>query len=195
MRNLSWIWVGLCLYVTAGPVAAHTGEVAGSGFVVGFLHPVMGVDHVLAMVAVGLWGAFLRAPAMIVLPIAFPLVMAIGGVIGAVGIHLPAVETGIALSAMVIGGAVAFMVRPPLWIAAIIVAIFAIFHGHAHGTEMPSVANPAAYSIGFVMATGLLHLAGITIGLLARSATGTIVVRTLGAAIAMGGAGFLAGVL
>jgi urease accessory protein len=184
----------LTLVLTASAVAAHTGEAAGSGFVTGFMHPIFGWDHVAAIVAVGLWGAFLGAPAIWVLPIAFPLVMAFGGAMGVAGIPLPGIETGIAASALIIGLAVALSMRPPLWIAAVIVGIFAIFHGHAHGAEMPEAANPLAYAAGFVIATGVIHLTGIAIGLLARWPSGRVAVRAAGGVIALGGLGFLSGV-
>lgn len=185
----------LLLFVFAAtPALAHEAGAAG-GFVTGFLHPVLGPDHVAAMVAVGLWGAILGAPAIWLLPVAFPLVMALGGAAGAAGVPLPAVETGIAASALVIGLAVAVALRPPLWIAAVIVAFFAIFHGHAHGTEMPTATNPLAYAGGFVIATGLMHLAGIALGLLAVSRPGTIAVRAMGGVIALAGLGFLTGTL
>lgn len=143
------------------------------------------------MVAVGLWGAFLGAPAMWVLPVVFPLVMALGGALGVLGVPLPGVETGIALSSVILGIMVAFAVRPPLWVAALIVGTFAIFHGHAHGAEMPKAANAATYAIGFVMATGLLHLCGIAFGLLVRWPWGRILVRVGGVAITLVGFGFL----
>lgn len=193
MTRLSILTLSILLIGTAA--AAHTGDAAGAGFVTGFMHPILGWDHVAAMVAVGLWGAFLGAPAIWVLPIAFPLVMALGGALGVVGVPLPGIETGIALSALVIGLAVALALRPPLWVAALIVAVFAIFHGHAHGTEMPGAANPLAYAAGFVIATGLLHLAGIAFGLLAVRPAGRIAVRTAGGVIALGGLGFLTGAL
>ncbi len=180
---------------SAGTALAHTGDVAGAGFVTGFFHPILGWDHVAAMVAVGLWGAFLGAPAIWVLPIAFPLVMALGGALGVAGVPLPGIETGIAASAVVIGVAVALALRPPIWIAALVVAFFAVFHGYAHGTEMPSAANPLAYAAGFVIATGLLHLAGIAFGLLAARPAGAVAVRALGGVIALGGVGFLTGSL
>jgi urease accessory protein len=120
----------------AVPALAHTGSSAG-GFVGGFAHPLFGPDHVVAMVAVGLWGAFLGPPAIWLLPILFPLVMAFGGVVGILGVPLPGVETAIAVSAVVLGSMVALAARPPLWIAALLVGVFAIFHGHAHGTELP----------------------------------------------------------
>lgn len=171
---------------------AHTGEGAVGGFISGFLHPIFGWDHVIAMVAVGLWGAFLGMPAMWVLPVVFPMVMALGGVLGILGIGIPGVETGIAASAIVLGGSVALAARPPLWIAAVIVGIFAIFHGHAHGTELPQAANPLAYSVGFVLSTGLLHLSGIAFGLLVRWPGGRVAVRAGGAIISVLGCVFLA---
>src|SRR5262245_59322030 len=143
------------------------------------------------MVAVGLWGAFLGAPAIWLLPIVFPLVMAGGGVLGILGVPLPGVEIGIALSAVVLGLMVALGARPPLVVAAVLVGAFAIFHGHAHGTELPTGADAVAYSIGFVVATGLLHLAGIAFGTLTRWPAGSYAVRTAGGAIAIAGVAFL----
>lgn len=179
----------------ASGAAAHTGEAAGGGFVTGFLHPVLGWDHVAAMVAVGLWGAFLGPPAVWLLPVTFPLVMAIGGALGVAGVQVPGVEVGIAASALIIGAAVMLALRPPLVVAAVVVGFFAIFHGHAHGTEMPQAASPMAYAAGFVIGTGLLHLAGISLGLLTQSRAGAMAVRGLGAIIALTGVGFLTGAL
>jgi urease accessory protein len=125
------------------------------------LHPITGWDHVIAMVAVGLWGAFLGRPAIWVLPVVFPLVMAFGGTLGVLGIPLPHVETGIALSAVVLGLMVATAARIPIIWAGLIVGIFAIFHCHAHGTELSGAANPFAYALGFVVATGCLHVIGL----------------------------------
>jgi urease accessory protein len=180
------------LLLCAVPALAHTGSSTG-GFIGGFAHPLFGLDHVVAMVAVGLWGAFLGPPAIWLLPIVFPLVMAFGGVIGILGVPLPGVETAIALSAVVLGTMVALAARPPLWVAALIVGAFAIFHGHAHGAELPPGADVVAYSVGFVVATGMLHLTGIVIGLLARWRAGRIAVRTAGGAIALAGVAFLSG--
>lgn len=174
---------------------AHGGAGLAGGFASGFMHPVLGWDHVIAMVAVGLWGAFLGAPALWLLPVVFPMVMAFGGALGVLGVPLPAVETGIALSAVVLGAMAAAAARPPLWLAAVVVGAFAVFHGHAHGTELPEAANPLAYSLGFVIATGLLHIAGIGFGLLVRWPQGRLVVRAGGGAIALAGLGFLVGVL
>lgn len=183
----------LALVMLAGMPAAHAhmGDGAVGGFSAGFMHPILGWDHVIAMVAVGLWGAFLGAPALWVLPVVFPLVMAFGGALGVMGVPLPGVETGIAVSAIALGGMVAGAVKPPIWVAAVIVGSFAIFHGHAHGTELPQAADPVAFSLGFVIATGLLHLCGIALGLLTRWPAGVTAIRVLGAAIAVGGFGFL----
>jgi urease accessory protein len=173
---------------------AHEGGVAG-GLASGFTHPIFGFDHVVAMVAVGLWGAFLGQPAIWLLPVVFPVVMAFGGLAGVLGVPLPGVEMGIAASAVALGAMVALALRPPLWVAAILVGAFAIFHGHAHGTELPEAANPLAYGVGFVIATGLLHLSGIALGLLARWPAGLQAVRVGGGAIACIGLYFLAGAL
>jgi urease accessory protein len=178
------------LAMVASPALAHTGSVAG-GFIGGFAHPLLGPDHLAAMVAVGLWGAFLGQSAIIVLPVVFPLVMAVGGVLGITGVPLPAVEAVIAISAAVLGMMVALAARPPIWVAAIIVGVFAIFHGHAHGTELPPGADALAFSVGFVIATGCLHLAGIAFGLLARWPAGRLAVRAAGCIIALAGLAFL----
>jgi urease accessory protein len=190
MRRLAIV---LALVLFSGtPAAAHTGS-AADGFIGGFAHPLFGPDHVVAMVAVGLWGAFLGAPAIWLLPIVFPLIMAVGGVVAISGLALPAVETAIAISAVVLGLMVLLAARPPLWIAAALVGCFAIFHGHAHGTELPPGTDAVAYAVGFVVATGLLHLAGVAFGLLARWPAGRFAVRAAGGVIALAGIGFLGG--
>jgi urease accessory protein len=172
------------------PVVAHTGSTS-DGFLGGFAHPIFGPDHLVAMVAVGLWGAFLGPPAIFILPVVFPLVMAFGGILGIQGVPLPGTEVVIAASAVVLGAMVAFAVRPPLWTAALAVGTFAIFHGHAHGAELPTGTDAVAYFAGFVIATGLLHLAGIALGLTVRWPAGRIGVRGAGAAIACVGIVFL----
>jgi len=190
MRVFWCALVALVLFV-AGPAAAHTeGGIVG-GFVSGFTHPILGWDHVVAMFAVGLWGAFLDAPALWLLPVAFPTVMALGGALGVLGIPVPSVELGIALSAVVLGLLIVASARPPLWVAALIVAAFAIFHGHAHGTELPDAANPFAYATGFVIATGALHLLGIAFGVLVRWPAGRVAVRAGGGVISLVGLAFL----
>jgi urease accessory protein len=178
------------LLLTTIPVAAHTGSTS-DGFLGGFAHPIFGPDHLVAMVAVGLWGAFLGPPAIFILPVVFPLVMAFGGILGIQGVPLPGTEVVIAASAVVLGAMVAFAVRPPLWTAALAVGTFAIFHGHAHGAELPTGTDAVAYFAGFVIATGLLHLAGIALGLTVRWPAGRIGVRGAGAAIACVGIVFL----
>ena len=190
-------WLACCL-ITAGAMLlpdlalAHGSGIAG-GLASGFTHPIFGLDHVVAMVAVGLWGAFLGQPAIWLLPVLFPVVMAFGGLLGIAGVPIPAVETGIAASALALGAMVALALRPPLWVAAALVGAFAIFHGHAHGTELPQAMNPLAYGVGFVVATGVLHLSGIALGLLARWPAGVRAVRVGGGAIACAGIYFLVG--
>ena len=181
----------ILLTLLAAPAFAHVGDGLTGGFVGGFEHPLFGPDHVVAMVAVGLWGAFLGAPAIWLLPVVFPLVMAFGGALGILCVPVPGIETGIAVSAIVLGLMVALAARPPLWIAAVLVGAFAIFHGHAHGVELPPGADAVAYSLGFVVATGMLHLCGIAFGLLTRWPAGRIAVRAAGGAIALAGAVFL----
>ena len=198
MHPLVWAVAPISLLLLAVPTdaQAHTdaAQMAG-GFISGFMHPLSGPDHIVAMVAVGLWGAFLGRPAIWLLPIVFPLVMTIGGVLGVAGMPIPYVEAGIALSGMVLGLMVLLAVRPPLWIAAALVSAFAIFHGHAHGTELPEAASPLIYSVGFVMATGLLHLIGILFGELSRWPWGNAAVRSGGGVIALVGTGYLTGML
>jgi urease accessory protein len=190
------IWlIAAAAALLPGIALAHTGMGVIGGFQSGFTHPIFGFDHVVAMVAVGLWGAFLGQPAIWLLPVVFPVVMAFGGLAGVLGVPLPGVEMGIALSAVALGAMVALALRPPLWVAAVLVGAFAIFHGHAHGTELPEAANPLAYGVGFVIATGLLHLSGIALGLLSRWPAGLQAVRVGGGAIACVGLYFLAGAL
>lgn len=177
------------------PALAHTGSGHGGGFSAGLTHPIFGLDHVAAMVAVGLWGAFLGAPAIWILPIAFPLVMALGAAAGIIGIPVPGIEIGIALSAVILGTMIALALRPPIWAAALIVGIFAIFHGHAHGTELPHAVSAWSYAAGFVISTGLLHMAGIAFGLLAKWPAGKIAIRVAGGVIALAGIAFVTGIL
>ena len=170
---------------------AHVGQGEAFGLLTGFLHPLSGLDHVLAMVAVGLWGAQLGAPAIWVLPLAFPLVMATGALLGFLGVSIPGVEYGIAASAIMLGAAVAFEVRPPIVVAALLVGFFAIFHGHAHGTELPPGESALLYSMGFVVATGCLHAVGIGIGTVQRRPWGRKLLRVAGTAVAAGGIFFM----
>jgi len=171
--------------------SAHVQSGEAGGFVTGLSHPVSGLDHVLAMIAVGLWGAQLGTPALWLLPVAFPMMMAGGGMLGLMGVPVPGVEVGIALSAIVLGIMVLGEVKPPLGAAIAIVAFFAIFHGHAHGTELPAGQSGLLYSIGFVAATGCLHGIGIAIGLIHRWSAGKVALRVAGAGVAVAGVYFL----
>jgi urease accessory protein len=170
---------------------AHVGSGSAGGFLTGMQHPVSGFDHVLAMVAVGLWGAQLSTPALWLLPVAFPMMMAFGGMFGLIGLPLPGVEIGIAVSAIVLGILVSLEARPALGISLAIVAFFAIFHGHAHGTELPPGQSGLLYSMGFVIATGCLHGVGIVIGLVHRWEAGRLMLRGAGAVVFVAGLFFL----
>jgi urease accessory protein len=168
-------------------VLAHNPAGVAGGFASGFMHPLTGVDHILAMVAVGIWGAQLGAPAIWALPIAFPLVMSVGGAMGVRGVPLVGVEIGIAASALLLGLMIFSEARPPLAAAALLVGFFAIFHGYAHGAELPHAANPLAYGVGFVIATGMLHLSGIGLGLVHRWPRGARALRLVGGGISLAG--------
>lgn len=185
--------VGAALAAALWPALAwgHVLQGQAAGFLSGVKHPASGLDHVLAMISVGLWGAQLGTPAVWLLPVTFPMVMAFGGFLGLLGIPLPGVEAGIALSAVLLGLMVAREARPPLWLAASLVAFFAIFHGHAHGSELPAGQSGLLYSIGFVVATGCLHGVGIGISLVHRWGWGRVALRVAGAAVAIAGFGFL----
>jgi urease accessory protein len=184
-------WVLLALmFVLVARLEAHVQSGQAAGFLTGLKHPVSGLDHVLAMIAVGLWGAQLGAPAVWMLPVAFPMMMAFGGFMGLVGLPLPGVELGIALSAILLGTVVARETRPSLGVAVLLVAFFAIFHGHAHGTELPKGQSGLTYSIGFVMATGCLHGVGIAIGMIHKWPAGKKALRAAGALVAIAGVAF-----
>jgi urease accessory protein len=175
------------------PALAHSIGSSAAGFAGGFLHPLTGLDHMLAMVCVGIWGAELGAPAVWLLPIAFPLIMAVGGAFGVFGVPLPAGELLIALSVVVLGTLVALAWELPVAVALTIVGIFAIAHGHAHGMEMPGAVDALGFTIGFVLATGLLHLTGIAIGVLTRWPAGVLAIRACGCAVAVTGCYFVVG--
>jgi urease accessory protein len=146
------------------------------------------------MLAVGMWGARLGNPAIWVLPVAFPMVMAFGGVAGILGLPMPGVELGVSVSVVALGSVIAFDRRPPLWAASLLVGFFAVFHGYAHGAELPGQMGAVAYSAGFVVATGMVHLSGIGIGFVTRLPQGTRLLRAGGSAIAIVGL-FLVGQL
>lgn len=178
-------------FVVPSPAAAHVGAGQAAGFLTGLQHPWSGLDHVLAMIAVGLWGAQLGNPALWLLPVIFPLVMAMGGLVGLLGFPLPGIEIGIALSAVLLGMMVVGEVRPGLVSAAVLVGIFAVFHGHAHGTELPDGQSGLLYSMGFIVGTGCLHALGIMVGLLHRWPAGRLALRGAGAFIGVMGVSFL----
>ena len=184
--------LGLLAVLLWAPGAhAHILQGEAASFLVCLGHPVSGLDHVLAMIAVGLWGAQLGAPALWLLPVTFPMVMALGGMLGLLGVPLPGVEIGIATSAVLLGLAVMSELRPPLAAAAVLVGFFAVFHGHSHGAELPAGQNALLYSMGFVVATGGLHGVGIAVSLIHRWAWGQTLLRTAGAGIALAGVFFM----
>lgn len=170
---------------------AHVEQGQATGFLTGIEHPWSGLDHILAMIAVGLWGAQLGNPAIWILPITFPMMMAMGAMMGLLGIPLPGIEIGIAVSAILLGAMILLEARPKLVTAAVVVGFFAIFHGHAHGTELPPGQSGLLYSMGFVIGTGCLHGIGILIGLIHRYPLGKIALRGSGAFIAAMGVFFL----
>ena len=185
----------LLLMLAAVPVFAHEQSGQAAGFLTGLKHPVSGLDHVLAMISVGLWGAQLGSPAVWLLPVVFPMVMAFGGFLGLMGVPVPGTEVGIALSAILLGIMVAMEAKPPLWVAAALVGFFGIFHGYAHGTELPAGENALLYSVGFVIATGCLHGVGIGIGVIHRWNAGRVALRVAGAVVALAGVYFLWGAI
>ncbi|RIY00305.1 urease accessory protein [Aureimonas flava] len=179
------------LLASVHPAAAHIVGQAG-GFSSGIAHPLTGPDHFLAMLAVGIWGAQMGGRAVWTLPVTFPLIMTLGGIAGMMGLPMPSIELGIAVSIVALGTAIAAAWRPPEAVALLMVAVFALFHGYAHGAELPRAADPANYAAGFVIATGAIHLLGIAIGLVATRPFGGVPARLIGAAIALSGVWFLA---
>jgi urease accessory protein len=177
---------------------AHTGVGDTLGFVHGFSHPLSGLDHVLAMVMVGVLAWQLGGRAVWIVPMTFVLVMALGGALGMMGVAVPFVETGIVLSVIVLGAVVALGIQAPVAIAAGIVGLFAIFHGHAHGAEMPAAAGGMAYAAGFMIATATLHAAGLASGYLIEKIGdrhGTFATRAAGGIASLAGVGLLTGLI
>jgi urease accessory protein len=177
---------------------AHTGVGPAGGFAHGLAHPISGLDHMLAMVMVGVLAWQIGGRALWLVPATFVLVMALGGMLGVAGVDLPFVEAGIAVSVIVLGAIVAAGIKAPTAVAMGIAALFAVFHGHAHGSEMPADAGGLAYGLGFMLGTALLHLAGIGAGLLiGRIAErhGPLAMRAAGGAAVVAGVGILTGVL
>ncbi|AGS24102.1 HupE/UreJ protein (plasmid) [Rhizobium etli] len=190
----------LALAVAALPAVASAHPAIGeaAGFSHGFVHPISGLDHVLAMVMVGVFACQLGARATWLVPATFVLVMALGGALGIAGVNVPFVEAGIALSVVVLGAVVALNVKAPLAASLGLIGLFAIFHGHAHGAEMPEDAAGAAYAAGFMIATALLHAAGLGLGYVVGRAggrNGVFLTRTAGGIATVAGIGILAGLL
>lgn len=189
-RIAGWL-AGLIVASVASPALAHAGGALTGGFVSGFSHPLTGFDHLLAMVAVGIWGAFLGRPLVYLLPVIFPTVMAFGGVLAMLGAPAPPVELGIALSVVLLGLAITAAFRAPTWAACVVVGLFGLFHGYAHGLELPTAADPIGYSAGFVLATGMLHVIGIGLGAVKDRRHGLTALRTSGGLIALAGGYYL----
>ncbi|WKZ33162.1 MAG: HupE/UreJ family protein [Thermodesulfobacteriota bacterium] len=177
--------------LTPAAAYAHTGMGNAHGFMHGFGHPAGGLDHVLAMVAVGIWAAQAGNRAVWAVPTAFVSLMAFGGFLGLSGIAVPLIEEGIATSVLVLGLLVTAAARFPVALSVAIVGVFAVFHGHAHGAEIPGSASGLAYSAGFVISTALLHLCGIGIGVAFKALNRVHLVRYAGGLIAAGGAWLL----
>ncbi len=166
---------------------AHPFHGATNGLAGGLSHPLSGLDHILAMIAVGLWAAQLGGRSRWTVPTSFVSLMVFGGVLGMAGVHIPAVESGIAASVLVLGVLIAASVRLPMFAGMALVGLFAIFHGHAHGTEIPAAASGFTYALGFVLATIALHAAGVGLGMLAQKRMALPALRFAGAAIAVAG--------
>jgi urease accessory protein len=171
----------------AGPAAAHTFGADGAGFAAGLGHPLFGLDHLLAMVAVGVWAAQLGGRATWQVPAAFVYALVLGAALALAGLPLPAVEPGIMASVLALGLLIAFAVRLPAPSGMALAALFALFHGHAHGAEIPAAADPLLYGAGFVLATVALHAAGIALGWGAARLLSPALTRAAGAAVATAG--------
>ncbi|UVC15161.1 nickel permease HupE [Mesorhizobium onobrychidis] len=186
--------VAATLVVMALPDIAHAhAGLHTDGAVAGFSHPFSGLDHILAMVAVGFWALTLGGKARWIVPLAFVTVMAVGGGLGIYGLAFPMVETGIALTVALLGLLVVFEVKVSTSVAATVVGTCALFHGHAHGTELPAMAHAGGYVAGFMAATVILHLTGFGLALLRFGNAQRVAARTAGVAIALAGAVQLAG--
>jgi urease accessory protein len=172
---------------------AHVGDHAHMSFAEGLAHPFTGLDHMLAMIAVGLWASQLGRPAIWLLPATFPVVMALGAALGVSGHEMPWIEIGIASSVLVLGAVVALALRPSLIVGAALVGGFALLHGYSHGIELPADVSGLTFGVGFVAATLVLHAIGIAIGLLADRLPVRYLARAAGAAIAASGAVLLLG--
>lgn len=171
----------------SSPVFAHSGNHHSTDLAAGFMHPLLGLDHLLAMLAVGLWAARFRQPVRWTLLLMFPAVMALGALAGMLNGYLPGIEPGVAGSVAVLGLLIAFAIRMPARVSGIAVSLFALVHGYAHGVELPAEASPALYGVGFILATLVLHLTGLAIGAMATGSAAGKALRLLGGAIAAAG--------
>ena len=193
VRRVAWIpacaGMTLMLAVAAIPSAAlaHTGAEHAFSFASGFKHPFTGLDHMLAMVAVGLWAGLNGGRALWLWPVAFVGVMVLGGLLGISGVAVPMVEAGILASVVVLGLLVLATAQVPAAVGAILVAAFALLHGHSHGAELPGEAAAASYAAGFAIATAILHAIGIGVSRMASNANGRLLVRGAGALVAAAG--------
>ncbi len=185
-------WMTLVLLAAGGVAHAHTSGLPHMDLFTGVEHPFSGLDHILAMVAVGLWAAQLGGRALWLVPLTFVLTMAVGGALGLLGLQLPMVELGIAGSVLVFGVLVALASRLPLAASMALVGLFALFHGYAHGTEMAAGSSALWYGLGFMLSTAALHLTGIGVALTARSGIPARLLRVGGAVIAASGVLLLA---
>ena len=173
--------------VSSSAAIAHTGAEHALSFASGFRHPFTGLDHMLAMVAVGLWAGLNGGRALWVWPVAFVGVMVLGGALGISGFAVPMVEAGILASVVVLGLLVLAAARLPVAAGALLVAVFALLHGHAHGAELPGEAAAMSYAAGFAIATAILHAIGIGVPRMAANANGRLLVRGAGALVAAAG--------
>ncbi|MDX1641748.1 MAG: HupE/UreJ family protein [Balneolaceae bacterium] len=179
----SWLFLFSAFLLLPSLLIAHPGAGHISGFWVGFGHPFGGLDHMLAMLAVGIWASQMSDKAVWAVPLTFVGVMLLAGAFGIAGIAIPFVEQGIIMSVLILGILIAVAARIPLAVSAVIVGLFAIFHGHAHGEEIPAAITGLSYGIGFAFSTMILHIAGIGFGMLFKNAERVPVVRYAGMAI------------
>jgi urease accessory protein len=186
---IPWQWLTALLFIAASPALAYAHPAAGSvnGLIDGMAHPLGGLDHLCAMIGVGLWAAQRGGRAIWLAPLAFIVVMAVGGALGMLAVSVPFVEQSIVASVLILGILIAASIRLPLLLSVLIVGTFALFHGHAHGAEMPHTASGLMYGAGFIAATALLHSIGVGVGLLARQTGASWVIRCAGAALVLCG--------
>lgn len=182
----------LCLAMAVGPAAAHVSAMHSvNGFQAGFLHPLMGLDHLLAMLAVGIWAAQHQRPAIWLLPVAFPVMMAAGALLGVTGVLIPGVEAGIAASVLILGLLIATSVKLALPFSVSLIAVFAMMHGYAHGVELPLEAGAVSFGLGFVLSSILLHAIGFGLTMVASRLMNGRFIRYAGTSIAMMGLFFV----